>query len=147
MDQTHVPAPSRVRRILVCYDGTGESRHALARTAELARPLRASVSVISVAEPLYNSPPYTGYADPGEEQAHGRLLEEARETLAAQGLEAATVEPAGKTADEVVEAARALGADLIVVGTRRRGIVERLVRGSVSGELVVEAPCDVLVVR
>jgi hypothetical protein len=32
------------------------------------------VAVVSVAEPLYRERPYTGYADPREEKAHGRLL-------------------------------------------------------------------------
>jgi nucleotide-binding universal stress UspA family protein len=34
-----------------------------------------------------------------------------------------------------------------VVGSRHRGLIKRLLFGSVSAELVVEAPCDVLVVR
>jgi nucleotide-binding universal stress UspA family protein len=43
--------------------------------------------------------------------------------------------------------AEATDADLIVVGSRHRGVVRRLLLGSVSGELVVEASSDVLVVR
>jgi nucleotide-binding universal stress UspA family protein len=34
-----------------------------------------------------------------------------------------------------------------VVGSRHRGVARRLLFGSVSGEVFVEAPCDVLVVR
>jgi nucleotide-binding universal stress UspA family protein len=37
--------------------------------------------------------------------------------------------------------------NLVVVGSRHRGLIKRLLFGSVSAELVVEAPCDVLVVR
>jgi len=46
----------------------------------------------------------------------------------------------------VVETAGEMRADLIVVGSRHRSLIERLLFRSVSGELVVEAPCDVLVV-
>lgn len=91
--------------------------------------------------------PYTGYADPAEEEAHRRLLEEATRRLAAYGVAAATVEPARETVGAILEAARETGADLIVVGSRHRGVVRRLLVGSVSGELVVEASSDVLVVK
>jgi nucleotide-binding universal stress UspA family protein len=45
------------------------------------------------------------------------------------------------------EAARQAEADLIVVGATRHGTLERFLIGSVSYELVTEAPCSVLVVR
>ena len=38
-----------------------------------------------------------------------------------------------------------LGIDLVVVGSRHRPLVERLLFGSVSAEVVLKAPCDVLV--
>lgn len=131
--------------IVVCYDGSPEAERALARVAEFATGVR--VAVISVADPIYRTPPFTGYADPGEAAEHRRLLGEATRKLAGYGIEATAVERTGDPADAIVEAAREAEADLIVVGTRHRGILERLLIGSVSGELVVEAPCDVLVVR
>jgi nucleotide-binding universal stress UspA family protein len=36
---------------------------------------------------------------------------------------------------------------MIVVGSRHRSLIRRLLFGSVSGELAVEAPFDVLVVH
>lgn len=103
--------------------------------------------MVSVAEPLYPMRPFTGYADPAEEELHRRLLDDATRTLARSGITAATLEPIGHTADAIVHAARETGAHLIVVGARHRRLIERLLFGSVSGQLVVEAPCDVLVVR
>ena len=135
------------RRILVCYDGSAESERALARAAEIASAAASEVTVVSVAEPLYPIHRYGGYADPAEAELHRRLLDDATRTLARGGITAATLEPIGHTADAIVDAARETHADLIVVGARHRGMVERLVFGSVSGQLVVEAPCDVLVVR
>jgi nucleotide-binding universal stress UspA family protein len=38
------------------------------------------------------------------------------------------------------------GADLIVVGTRKKGFFERLVEGSVNQDVLRRAKCDVLVV-
>ncbi len=103
--------------------------------------------MISVAEPIYRTPPYGAFADPGEQRVHRRLLEDARLTLAAHGVSAATVERVGDASDVIAEVARETGADLIVVGTRHHGLLRRLLLGSVSGEIVVEAPSDVLVVR
>jgi nucleotide-binding universal stress UspA family protein len=137
----------RKRRILVCYDGSPESERALERVAEVASAVPSEVTVVSVAEPIYGHAPYTGYADPAEEEAHRRLLERATRRLVGYGVAAATVVPARETVVAILEAARETGADLIVVGSRHRGVVRRLLFGSVSGELVVEASSDVLVVR
>ena len=132
------PDAREERRILVCYDGSAESQRALARAADIAAAGASEVTVVSVAEPLYPMRPYTGYADPAEDELHRRLLDDATHTLARDGITAATA---------IVDAARDTRADLIVVGTRHRRLIERLLFGSVSGQLVVEAPCDVLVVR
>jgi nucleotide-binding universal stress UspA family protein len=134
------------RRILLCYDGSAEARRALDRVGEIASVVPCPVTVVSVAEPIYPNPPYTGYADPGEEQAHRSLLEEAAEDLRGQGVETTTLEPVGDPAAAILDTARDR-ADLVVVGSRHRGLIKRLLFRSVSAELVVEAPCDVLVVR
>ena len=134
------------RRILLCYDGSAEARRALERVGEIASVVPSRVTVVSVAEPIYPNPPYTGYADPGEEQAHRRLLEEAAEDLRGQGVDTTTLESVGDPAAALLDAARD-GADLVVVGSRHRGVIKRLLFGSVSAEVVVKAPCDVLVVR
>ena len=144
---TSPPDPGRERKILLCYDGSPEAERALARVAEAASAAPGQVTVVSVAEPIYRTAPYTGYADPGEEQTHQRLLDAAIEKLAGYGIDAATTEPTGDTGDAIVALARELGIDLVVVGSRHRPLVERLLFGSVSAEVVLKAPCDVLVVR
>jgi nucleotide-binding universal stress UspA family protein len=135
------------RRILACYDGSPESVRALERAAEVASAVPSSVTVVSVAEPIYRRRPYTGYADPAEKDAHRRLLEDATRRLSSHGIAAATLEPSGETAAAIVEAARDTRADLIVIGSRHRSLIQRLLAGSVSGQVVVEGPADVLVVR
>jgi nucleotide-binding universal stress UspA family protein len=139
--------PEAARRILVCYDSSDEARRALERVAEIASAVMSRVTVISVAEPIYRNPPYTGYADPSEEEAHRRLLDEAVEHLRGRGVEAAAMEPVGQPADEIVDAARQRAVDLVVVGSGHHGLIRRLLPLSVSDEVVREAPCDVLVVR
>jgi len=53
----------------------------------------------------------------------------------------------GDPATCVIEAARAEGADRIVVGTHGRGRIGRAIAGSVSGDIVGGADCQVDVVR
>lgn len=132
------------RRILVCYDG---SQRVLDRTTEIARAVPSRVTVISVAEPLYREPPYSGWADPEEERAHRRLLDDATRTLLQSGVAASALEPVGDTVDMIDQAARVTSAELIVVGTSHRRILRRLGACSISGKLAADAPCDVLVVR
>jgi nucleotide-binding universal stress UspA family protein len=137
----------RKRRILVYYDGSAESTRALDRVVEIASVVPSDVTVVSVAEPLYPAPPYTGYADPMEEERHRRLLENASRSLDAHGIAAEVVEPTGKTADAILDTARERQVQLVVVGSRQRSLVQHLLFDRLADELVGEAAADVLVVR
>src|SRR5258706_693973 len=53
----------------------------------------------------------------------------------------------GDARDAIVDAARELDIDLIVMGTHGRRGISRLVVGSVAGDVLRRAPCPVLVVR
>ena len=89
---------ARARNILVGYDGTESGRRALAAAADLT----GYASTLSVAVVL----PRNG----ADESA--ALLRDAREQLMRRNVPARYVEPAG----ELVETARTLGVDLLVVG-------------------------------
>jgi nucleotide-binding universal stress UspA family protein len=117
------------RRILLCYDGSAEAKHVLERVGEIAAVVPNRVTVVSVAEPIY-----------------GASVCGLCRSLRGRGVEATTVEQVGHPAAAILDAARD-GADLVAVGSRHRGLIKRLLFGSVSAEVVVEAPCDVLVVR
>lgn len=54
---------------------------------------------------------------------------------------------AGDAAEEIVRLANIYHADLIVIGTRGLTGVERVIEGSVSSQVVADAPCSVLVVK
>ena len=135
------------RGILLCYDDSAEAKRALERVAEIAVAVPSRVTVVGVVEPTYQTGPFTGAVDPVEAKAHTRLLEKALWALSDRGIAAATLNLTGAPAESIVDAARDTGTDLVVVGSRQRSLIRRLLSGSVSVEVVAEAPCDVLVVR
>ena len=132
-------------RILVAYDGSDASRRALERVTRFMR--EADVALVTVARPIYRDPPYTGYADPKDEEEQRQLLFAARDVLARSGIAATGFAPVGDPADEILAAARGFDAELIVIGARSLGTVGRLVLGSVSTKVMHESDADVLVVK
>ena len=119
------------RKIMVAYDDSDAARRALDRAADLAG-YGSTLTVVSVA------------ADGGRYQPGP--LDHAREQLVRRQVTATYLQPVGEPAAELVEAARELDADLVILGRRSRSL-RRLVLGSVSARVVRQAPCDVLVVR
>lgn len=53
----------------------------------------------------------------------------------------------GDPAEEIVRLANIYQTDLIVIGTRGLKGVKRIIEGSVSAQVVADAPCSVLVVK
>lgn len=53
----------------------------------------------------------------------------------------------GDPAEEIIRLANIYHTDLIVIGTRGLTGVKRIIQGSVSSQVVTDAPCSVLVVK
>lgn len=78
--------------------------------------------------------------------AYGRLANEAAAELRLVGLHAAGYVRSGDPAEQICVLARERGADLIVLGTRGRGAIGRVLLGSVARAVLLGASCSVLVV-
>ena len=126
-----VDMSARARKIIVGYDDSEASQRALERAADLTG-YGSTLTVVSVAH------------ENGDYSADH--LAKARARLLSRLVTATYLQPVGEPADELVAAATELDADLVVVGRRSEGPLTRLVLGSVSGDVVRRAPCDVLVV-
>jgi len=135
----------RARNILVGYDGSETAQRALDAAADLTG-YGSSLSVVSVASGPENGPSDGSAASDGGVPAR-RLLSEARSLLLRRHVTARYLEPVGDPAEMLMETARELDADLIVVGRRDQNPLRRLVLGSVSAKVLRWAECDVLVVR
>ena len=122
---------ARTRRIVVGYDGSDAAQRALDAAAGLAG-YGSTLSVVAVSR---------------RGDGEGRVLDGARERLVSRNVAAAYLAPVGDPAEQLIETAREVDADLLVVGRRDENAIKRLVLGSVSSKVVSDAPCDVLVVR
>jgi nucleotide-binding universal stress UspA family protein len=135
-----------MKSIVLAYDGSDPAKRALDRTSEFAND--AAVTVVSVVRILPASGRAAGAIDQDEVAEREQELTEAAAYLRGKGIEPKTVEARGlDVGAAIVEEARGLDADLIVVGSTGKNLGKRLVLGSVSTKVVHEAPCDVLVVR
>ena len=152
------------KTIVVGYDGTAPAEHALRRAAEYARAFAAKVVVVSAAAPepvaevsgpgAFGLLPYYAYpvANAGQvverdEQLWEQHRERVQALFADADLQVEFAGVAGEPAQELVDAAEQRQAELIVVGTREPGFLDRLLGGSVSQDVARRARCDVLIVH
>jgi nucleotide-binding universal stress UspA family protein len=140
--------------ILVGYDGSDAARRAVERALGLARLSGAKLVVATVVPPptVFLGElllPEVVDLNTIEEPARRQLEALVKEIREAAGFD--RVEPVilvGDPADELVHYAEENGCDLIVVGRRGRGGLERLILGSVSSKIVnISHGVDVLVVE
>ncbi|MBC7544721.1 MAG: universal stress protein [Candidatus Sericytochromatia bacterium] len=76
-----------------------------------------------------------------------QTLDRARQLLGPLADKAYFRQLSGTPGVEIVRFAREVGAQLLVVGSRTRHGLDRLVMGSVSAHVVANAPCSVQVVK
>jgi nucleotide-binding universal stress UspA family protein len=139
------------RRILLAYDGSLEGRAALREGALLAKQSRAQVFLLSViAESSGMRIAEATHAGPIAHQmeTYKDVLADGAERLGKLGFAHVVSKLVqGEPAQEIGAFAKEMKADLIVVGHRRRGVIERWWSGSSGAYLSDHAPCSVLISR
>jgi nucleotide-binding universal stress UspA family protein len=124
-------------KALVGYDGSEAAQRALQLAATLAGE-SGDIGVVHVLSPRV--------AEHDQEAQQEELLAEAQKTVGVHGKTAASLRRRGDPARELIDAAREIDADLLVVGSRGRGLVSSAVLGSVSSALAAGADSPVLIV-
>ena len=144
-----------IKHILVPVDFSAPSLRALDYAIDFARPLGAELIVVFVVEPIYSITPGDLYA-PSSELTY--LMQEQRQQGKEQlaQLEARlqkrykklrTVLGDGLAYQAIVDAAKKLKVDLIVMATHGRTGLSHLFMGSVAEKVVRTALCPVLTIR
>ncbi|MEM2933763.1 MAG: universal stress protein [Methanocellales archaeon] len=136
------------KKILVGVDGSEDSKGALAKAAELAEKFGSEIIIISVI------PREVKLAIIQAEVLDGSIFAETEKMVAelasdlkARGLQARGITVFGDVANEILKTCEEEGCDLIVVGSRGLGKVERFLLGSIASKVIVHAKVPVLVVR
>jgi nucleotide-binding universal stress UspA family protein len=140
-------------RILVGTDGSPTADKAVETAAVLARRLGAELHILTA----YRSAVAGGAAAIGPlgilpDLTDASLLEACQEIVAtatasyAQDLVTQAHVVSGSVADAIVDTAEAVGADLVVVGSKGMHGARRLL-GSVPNSVAHHAGCDVLIVK
>jgi nucleotide-binding universal stress UspA family protein len=140
------------RQLLVAYDGSEPSDGALDLAVHLSAHLNARLTVAHVVEPLGHE------ADPRSADPQLARLASDREPYWQDRLDqrAHQIDPnvavdrrvlLGPAADQLLELADQIGADLLLAGTHGVGHVKQALFGSVSHRLLRYASCDLLFLR
>ncbi|HEY7077487.1 MAG TPA: universal stress protein [Solirubrobacteraceae bacterium] len=139
-----------LQRIGAAFLDVPEAHQALAFAADLADRPGASLRAITVvyqpspAHPMFaaTGSTYVGWRVSRRQDAEWRALRALRELGRGLGAEAVVLE--GDPVERLSEASE--GLDLLVVGSRRYGPLRSALLGGVSGPLIEQAACPVLVV-
>ncbi len=139
-------------RILCAVDFSEPSRLAMEAAADLARRYGSHLTLVHAHEAPTVARPDVLLAPPELFEASARESEQKLEQwrTEAQRLAGRTVQSLllkGNAAVEIVRAAEDDRSDLIVIATRGRTGLKRVVLGSVAEHVVRMAPCPVFVVR
>ena len=150
---------TRIRKILVAYDGSAQSKEALDWAIDLSLMTKAQVMVVKVIEmmslremtDLYEGGAHADLLVAKIEEiqkADQKLLEEAIYAVGKRkGVAITTALLHGNVAAAIIEFSKENGVDLIVVGTKGHGVLEELLMGSVTRNLVSLSRIPVLVVK
>ena len=144
------------KKILLANDGSEASIHAARLALGLARIHGAALTAVYVVDPYpfigigevnpVGFDAYMAAARQSAVQAHLQVLDLARSLNHAGELRELTVEDASAT-EGIVQMARDVGADLIVMGSHGRTGMARLLMGSVAQKVSNQSPVPVLLCK
>lgn len=142
------------KRVLLATDGSAYSEAAARSVAERPWPNGTEFKVVSVVDEMIPAmdPSY------GAGEVMGRMLDENKKqceeavrsthkVVTGAGLAATTSVLAGTPKWRIIDAAKDWNADLVVLGSHGRRGLTRVLLGSVSEAVAMNAPCSVEVIR
>jgi nucleotide-binding universal stress UspA family protein len=152
----------QLRQIVLAVDGSAASAKALAFVLTKFQPVRSTgegrqvpiqVGVVHVMARRPLAPIEFRFAAPwikSEKKVKDvarRLVDQSAQQLTKAGFTAEPVCKIGNPAEEIIKVAAKRRADMIVMGAKGLGAIDRILLGSVSTQVMQYANCPVLVVR
>jgi nucleotide-binding universal stress UspA family protein len=137
-------------RVLLAYDGSKEGRSALREGALAARRFGSQVFLLSVVAETpgmrVGEAAYAG-ALVETQSTYSALFDEAMARLRQLGMRPEGKVVIGEPAVEIAAYAREIRAELVVVGHRRKSLLERWWSGESGAYLVDHLDCSLLIAR
>lgn len=153
-------AKRKAMKVILATDGSRQSKAAVDETVRQIFPEGSQIQVLSVVDPPYMTGSYawegvdaTLYIEVERierEQSNAAVEKAAAELRASNESEDLTVTTkvlSGSPKGLILEEAETFGADLIIVGSHGKGMVDRFLLGSVSQSVALHASCSVEIVR
>jgi len=138
--------------IMVAVDGSEQSVHAAAKAVDLARTTGGKVTVATVVRPpegwwgLEGSPPSPEAMAAAVAAGRREVLEGVLGKVNTDGVDITTMEEIGDPASMIITLCEQEDIDLLVIGRRGAGFVERMMIGSVADRLAHHSPCPIMIV-
>ena len=136
--------------VLVGYKTTAQGRTALEAGAAEAQLRAVALHVATVLAHEPGDSPTRARQDMQRSEQLEAHLDAVRAQLAGAGLDVTTSvlhDSSGRAGQQLLDEARRIDAELIVIGVRRRSPVGKLVLGSVAQDVLLGAVCPVLAVK
>ena len=136
------------RKVLLCYDGSREGRHALRAGADVVVCMKSDAYLLAICQnQLHGSIPeaVTPHLAEREDSRAQALLDEGVQWLRERGVNAAGTLEYGNAVDCIATTAQSVGADLIVLGHKHRGPLARWWSASDEESLLERVDCSILV--
>jgi len=135
------------RNILLAYDGSPDGGEALAQTRILASTSRATVRLLAIIDRTQTMLAMEGasYVADNEQAEMQAVVDAGVKRLRGAGCTVTNDVKYGNPAEQIVQSAKEMNADLIVIGHRDQGTLARWLNGSVGTSILHHPPCSVLV--
>ncbi len=138
--------------VVAATDGSDRSVAAARVAADLARASGAALHVITAVRPpegwwgIEGAPPPPRAVSDAILDAQEEVLDATLSQIDVSDLEVETALQVGDPSGVIVTYCGEVGADVLVIGRRGAGLIERFVMGSVADRLAHYAPCPVMIV-
>lgn len=138
--------------IIVGVDGSEGAERAARHAVDVARTTGAKLYIATVVRPpegwwgIGGAPPTPEALSTALIEGQKEVLDNLAAALDLEGVDYETLQDLGDPASRLIAIAEERNADLMVIGRRGAGLVERVIIGSVADRICHHSPCPVLLI-